>query len=190
MNAPNTIRHHRLARDLTLEELAERAGLSVSQVSRIERGKRQPTLRDLHSFARALRIPVAALVEQSPVNIVGYVGAGGEAVFYDHGQGPFEEVQRPPEASDRTVAVLVRGDSMSGTADDGWILYFDDVREPPADDLLGSLCVVGLSDGRILCKRLHRGRIIGKFDLFSTNASPMLDQDVAWAAKVTWIKPR
>jgi len=187
---PNEIRRYRLEASLTLEQLAERVNLSISQVSRIERGERQPTLADLRLFSKVLKKPISALVASAPVMVVGFVGAGGEGVLYAEGQGPHEVVERPSDASDDTVAVVVKGDSMTGTADDGWTLYYDEVRTPPLDDLLGLLCVVGLDDGRILVKRLQRGRRRGRFDLYSNNTKPLLDQEVEWAAKVTWIKPR
>jgi len=187
---PNELRRYRVEDSLTLEQVAERVNLSISQVSRIERGERQPTLADLRLFSKVLKRPISALVASAPVMVVGFVGAGGEAMPYAEGQGPYEEVERPVDASDNTVAVVVKGDSMAGTADDGWILYYDDLRAPPSDDLLGLLCVVGLGESRVLVKRLQRGRRRGRFDLYSNNTKPLLDQEVEWAAKVTWIKPR
>lgn len=187
---PNAIRRFRKAASLSLEELADLAGLSASQVSRIERGEREATLTDLRNFAKVLKVPVAALVADAPVLVVGYVGAGAAAVFFQDGQGALEEVERPPEASDHTVAVVVRGESMAGTAEDGWLLYYDDVRTPPSEDLFGRLCVVGLIDGRVIVKRLQPGRSRGRYDLYSSTAKPLLDQEVEWAALVTWIKPR
>lgn len=79
---------------------------------------------------------------------------------------------------------------MAGIADDRWIIYYEDRREPVTEDLLGRLCVVGLSDGRVLVKKLAFGRLPGRFDLYSTQGTPLFDQDVTWAAAVEWIKPR
>lgn len=127
---------------------------------------------------------------KSVVSIVGYVGAGSEAHFYQEGQGTGEEAPMPPEAGANTVAVIVRGDSMPGIADEGDLVYYEDRREPPTDDLIGRLCVVGLGDGRVLVKRLYPDRDPGKFSLYSANSGPMLGVSVAWAARVTWIRPR
>lgn len=35
---------------------------------------------------------------------------------------------RPPDATETTVAALVRGDDMSGIAEDGDVIYWDDRR--------------------------------------------------------------
>jgi hypothetical protein len=122
------------------------------------------------------------------ISIVGYVGAGGQ-VAYGEGQGPFGEAPMPPkDATARTVAVVIRGDSMAPLAD-GWTVYYDDRRDPPTEDLFGKLCVVGLQDGRVLIKTLVQGRKPGHFDLYSNNAPPLLDQAVDWAARVSWIAP-
>lgn len=95
----------------------------------------------------------------------------------------------PPVGSKDTVAVVVRGDSMLPIAENDWLLYYDNRHEPPTDELVGRLCVVGLSDGRMLVKRLYRARQPGLWDLHAPNASTMFDQAVEWAAKITWIKP-
>lgn len=56
------IRQHRTARGLSQEVLAERAGLSVDAVRRIERGKMSPSLNTLVRLARGLDMGVATLV--------------------------------------------------------------------------------------------------------------------------------
>lgn len=178
MEHPNAIRRYREAKNWSLEELAEHAGVSVSQVSRIERGQREPTVANMKAFARALGVSVNTLIESGQVLVVGYVGAGAQAVYYSDAQGPLEKVERPPESTEQTVAVIVRGDSMTGIADDGWVLYYDEQRTPPTSDLLGKLCIVGLSNGHILVKKLQRGRGPGLFDLYSVAGAPMLDQPV------------
>lgn len=131
------------------------------------------------------------LFSKETVDLIGYVGAGAEAHFAES-QGPFDPVPAPaPEfATERTVAVEVRGTSL-GPAFDRWLVYYDDVRSPVTDDLIGQLCVVGLTDGRVLVKILQRSRTPGLFHLVS-NASdaPILDADVEWAAKVTSMAPR
>ena len=52
------LRSARLARDLSLRELAERAEVSASLLSKIENGKATPSVRSLHSIAEALALPV------------------------------------------------------------------------------------------------------------------------------------
>ena len=57
-----TIRILRQARDLKLNELAERSGISSPFLSLVENGERQPSLAVLRKIAGALRIPSEALV--------------------------------------------------------------------------------------------------------------------------------
>lgn len=124
------------------------------------------------------------------VPLIGFVGAATEINLFGDGQGPFGDVEMPPNGNAKTVAVEVRGDSMTGWADDRWVLYYDNVQDPPNSNLIGHLCVVALQGDRMLTKKLMPGRLPGRFDLWSSNAAPMLDQQVVWAAKISWIKPR
>jgi transcriptional regulator with XRE-family HTH domain len=56
------VRRARSARGLTIEALAQDAGLSYSYVGGIERGLRNPTLSVMEQLARALAIPADALL--------------------------------------------------------------------------------------------------------------------------------
>ena len=96
----------------------------------------------------------------------------------------------PKEGVPGLVAVTVRGDSMSGTLEDGWTVYYDNRREPPDESLYARLCIVGLRDGRVLIKTLYPGRKRAHYDLHSVSAPVLLDQPVDWAAKIAWIAPK
>lgn len=172
---------------------AKRLGTTQPTISRWLTSKQEPE--KMHSdkilaTARELGI-INAPLDGNSVPIVGYVQAGGEAILHSEGQGPFGEAGMPPRgASQYTVAVVVRGDSMPGVAQDGWLLYYDTRREPPTDDLLGRLCVIGLPDGRIVVKRLVRGSKGDLYHLISTGGDLLMDQRVDWAARVSWIEPQ
>lgn len=173
-------------------ELADKLGVTQPTVSRWYGGS-EPELKQRDGILLLAKklgiIQSAGNISDMLVPIVGFVGAGG-SIVYSEGQGPFGEAQMPPKnGTESTVAVVVRGDSMAGQLEDGWTVYYDDRRSAPAQDLLGRLCVVGLRDGRVLIKKLLPGRQNGKYDLYSTNAAPMLDQQIDWAARVTWIAP-
>jgi transcriptional regulator with XRE-family HTH domain len=56
------LRKLRLARKLTLEQLAERADLHWTYVSGIERGRRDPGLRTLSRLAHALELSLGELL--------------------------------------------------------------------------------------------------------------------------------
>jgi len=62
MNLGRAIKLCRVQRDLTQQALAERADLSKSYLSLIERGKRDPTFSTIESLATALNIPMSILV--------------------------------------------------------------------------------------------------------------------------------
>ena len=121
--------------------------------------------------------------DAAKVPVVGYVGAGAEAHFYAVAQGDLDEVEEPQGATEATVAVEVRGDSL-GAFFNRWLVFYDDVRRPATPDLIGELCVVGLHDGRILIKQLQRSRTEGLFNLHSPTQPPILDVAIEWAAKV------
>ena len=172
-------------------ELAERLHVTQPTISRLLHGA-EPKLKQrdrIVGLARKLGIVNGTGMEQATVPIVGFVGAGGQ-ILYNEGQGPFGEAKMPPKnATETTVAVVVRGDSMAGQLEDGWTVYYDRRHSPPTEGLIGKLCVVGLGDGRVLIKKLLHGRLAGCYDLYSANAAPMQDQLVEWAAMVSWIAP-
>lgn len=127
--------------------------------------------------------------EPKEIPLVGYVGAGAEAHFYANGQGPFDLVPAPEGATENTVAVEVRGESL-GPLFDHWLVFYDEVRSPVTPDLIGRLCVVGLADDRVLVKLLKRSRTPGYYHLLSNTEPTITDVEVAWAAKVRTMMPR
>lgn len=124
------------------------------------------------------------------VEIVGYVGAGGQQHKYAVGQGSLDRAPRPSGATDQTVAVEIRGTSL-GKPFDRWLVYYDDVRSPITDDLVGQLCVVGIADDRVLIKIVRRGKD-GLFNLVSNIPDEPTVENVAleWAALVNDIRRR
>jgi transcriptional regulator with XRE-family HTH domain len=185
----NALKALRTKAGLSQEKLAEEAGISVSQVSRFETNDRDMRLKDAQAFSRVLQVPIAAIAEKPLVPLVGYVGAGSEMAFFAEAHSPDEFVKMPPNGTEETVAVEIRGDSL-GSSFSGWCAYYDERREPPTEDLLGALCVIGLRDGRVLVKKIVQGRQRGHYDLWSHNAEPLLDQEVDWAARVTALLPK
>jgi hypothetical protein len=121
--------------------------------------------------------------------VVGFVAAGSVAHLYAEAQGPLDHVTAPEDATDNTVAVEIRGDSL-GAFFREWLVFYDDVRSPVTPDLHGKLCVVGLKDKRVLIKKLQPSRSPELFHLLSQTEEPLLDQAVAWAAAVTTMRPR
>lgn len=126
---------------------------------------------------------------QATVPLVGYVGAGAEAHFYAVAQGELDRAPAPVNRTATTVAVEIRGYSI-GEMFDRWLVYYDDVRSPITQDLIGKLCVVGVSDGRVLVKKVRRSKQQGRFDLISANEGPIEGVTLEWAAKVKQMAPQ
>lgn len=186
----NNLKTLREERKWTHERAAAEMGVSRGQFIKLERGERRLTNDYIHQAAKAFGVSQAdIIVDPEPVPLVGFVGAGAEASFFASGQGPFGEAPPIDGANERTVAVEIRGGSL-GPIFDRWLCYYDDRRDPPTEDLLGKLCIVGLEDGRVLVKLLARGHTRGFFTLWSNNEPPIQDVTVAWAAPVALLRPR
>jgi transcriptional regulator with XRE-family HTH domain len=65
-NVGTRLRSLRQQRGLSMQALAERSGLSVNAIGRVERGESSPTVSSLHRCARALGVPVTAFFETQP----------------------------------------------------------------------------------------------------------------------------
>jgi transcriptional regulator with XRE-family HTH domain len=77
------IKELRAVNEVTQEELADRAGVFRTYMSRVETGAANPTLTVIHDLATALKVPVTSLFE-----------------------GPFSE---PPPKKTRSTAKTSRG---------------------------------------------------------------------------------
>lgn len=178
---------------MTQTQLATVLNVTQSTVSRWRRGSKPDQEQREAILAEARRLGIVDGLDNDAlkrtVPIVGHVGAGAECHLYSEAQGPFGEAEMPPGGGRFTVAVVVRGDSMLPVAENDWVLYYNRRSDPPTTDHIGKLCVLGLADGRVVVKKLYPGRLQHHWNLLSANAAPMLDQEVEWAAVVTWIKP-
>lgn len=158
----NKLKSLRLSSSLTQEQIADAMGVSKSQYIKLERGERRLTVDYARRAARAFGVRASDVTDENVEHlpVVGRIGAStsGE-IIHDTGQGPYGEIIVPVGAFGTEVAVEVEGHSMGIYAPDGSIIVYDDRRDPPTDDMLGEVCVVGLPDGRVLLKRLLRGRV-------------------------------
>lgn len=165
---------------LTQDQLAEKAGTSQAQIVRLEKGTRKLTREwAIRLSPHVNEYPEVLVFGDRTVPIVGYIGAASEAHFLPTELG---RARMPMGGDKNTVAVEVRGDSLGPV--ENWIAYYDQRREPPTDDMIGELCVVGLADGQVFVKRLQRAREPGLFDLWPAYGQPMQNQKVEWAAVV------
>lgn len=178
-------------RGWTQEHTASLAGLSLGGYRKLEYGERELKAAQIEKFARLFDASDAEVLgrdTRQAVPLVGYVGAGAEAHFYATADDPREMIDAPDGATENTVAVEIHGESL-GPLFDRWIVFYDEVRSPVTPDLIGRLCVVGLIDDRVLVKKIQRSRG-GSYILLSNTEAPMVDVEIAWAAKVLNMVPR
>lgn len=175
----------RAERGLSRPKLAALAGTSPQQIERLEKGMREMTRIWADRLAPHLGVSPEFLVfsTERKINVVGLASAGGDTITFADAQGPFDEVDAPDWATENTVAVQIRGTSL-GRFLDGWIAFYDDRRDPPDESLHGYVCVCGLTDGRVVIKRLRASSAKGKYHLESETEPTMFDVAVDWAARV------
>lgn len=180
----------------TAKEAAIRFGFNYNTYSQHERGLVGIT-RAAKDYARAYRVSEAWLLtgegqaeEARLAPIRGLAGAGPDgAVLFATGDGNFGEVQAPIDSSPSVEALEVRGASMYGIANDGWLIFYED-KEVPSENHIGELCVCWLEDERVLVKIPQPGSEPGLFNLESANAPTMRDIPVRYFSVVTDIKTR
>lgn len=190
---PNNIKRLRDARGLSLARLAERMGSDwyPQKIAGRERGDTRLSVEEAQVFAGALGVDASEVYASRLVAVAGYVGAGAEIVpFDDHAVGEGIDQVKCPAGLDpeRVVAVRVRGDSMF-PIEDGWDLFYRKDVDGVPDDAIGRFCVVKLDDGRVFAKHLTRGSQPGTFTLLSSNAAPIQNVRLRWAARVLTMLP-
>lgn len=188
MKYPNKLAALRNDAKMRQEDAAEAMGMSLGGYRKLEYGERQLKLAQIQAAAKAFGVSPAQVVdpqEQPILDIVGRVGGSTDGgILQDTDHGPFGQIEAPVGASGTEAVVEVSGHSMGIYAPDGSLILYDNRHDPPHDDMLGEVCVVGLPDGRTLVKRLLRGSRRGLFDLESIVGDTIRDQRVDWAAVV------
>lgn len=191
------IRQLRKDKGLTLEELAEAAGISRSYLNELELGAKTINANRLEQVAKALNVQPEGLFVSTarPIAVAGRVGAGARvplADAYEKGDGLFH-VACPPQLPARgIVAVEVEGDSMAPMYQPGHILFFSRAtHEGVADEDVGYPCVIEDVDGNAWVKLLKRGSGHGLWNLISLNpaAESTWDKQIKWASKVRLALP-
>jgi transcriptional regulator with XRE-family HTH domain len=188
----NNLRALRESRSWSQDQAAQALETTRNQYAKLEGGSRRLSDVWIARAAAAYGVDAGDVVtdRRALVPVVGFVGAGSEAHFYGESQGPLGDAPAPDGSTAQTIAVEVRGDSL-GSFFDGWLVFYDDVRSPITDDLIGRLCVVGLEDGRVLIKMIMRSKGNRElFDLHGQFGEPILDAAVTWAAPVKSFVPR
>lgn len=187
----------REAKSLSQSDLARLVGIKPQAIQAIEAGRVEKP-RNIVAIAKILDVDAGFLLtgeeatassDLNEVPLVGYVGAGATAHFYANADEGLGTAPAPDGATASTVAVEIRGESL-GALFEHWLVYYDEVRSPVTHDMIGRLCVVGLSDERVLVKKIQRSKTPGLYHLLSNTEAPIFDAEVVWAARVKSMMPR
>lgn len=188
---PNRVRELRKDKGLTIEDLAEVTGLSVSYVGRLENGERNLSVKNMNLFAAALEVEPQELLAVSKsrssnvVSVMGRIGAGAE-IMPEEEQIPPEglyEIETPFPLPEDALAFEVHGESMWPRYDDGDIIIC--WRQGViVDEVLGWEAAVRTNTGRRYLKRVLRGADKGTYDLESHNAPPIRGIKIEWVAAI------
>ena len=116
------LRRMRIARRLSLSELARATGMSKATLSSVESGRSNPTVETLAALAAALRVSLSELLEEPPLGEVRVVRAGA-ARSHRGGRhcplrarvGPAEvEEPEPGPAGSRAGVYVLEGKLIAG----------------------------------------------------------------------------
>ena len=187
---PNRIRELREGSDLTIEALAEAASLSVSYVSRLEKGERNLSQTNMNLIAHALGVMPAELIQPREergniIAVMGRIGAGAEILPEDEQIPPegLYEIETQFPIPEDAIAFEVAGESMWPRYDPGDIVICWR-QGMNVEDVLGWEAAVTTSTGKRYLKRVLLGAAKGTFDLESHNAAPIRGVHIIWVASV------
>jgi transcriptional regulator with XRE-family HTH domain len=193
MKTPNDrLREARFAAGYKDPASAARAmGISTVTYYSHENGTRG-LVRSARRYAEFFRVSLDWLLTgrgappgQHGLFIAGHVGAGAEVYPEIDGAAGYaiDQIDAPVRLSRAAVGVWVRGDSMYPAFESGDILVYEEQRTD-FSDLIGKRTIVKLQDGRMFVKRLRRGSTKDFYYLESTNAPPIEDVKIEWAAPI------
>jgi transcriptional regulator with XRE-family HTH domain len=90
------LRGLRVARGLTLQDLAAASGVSRATLSRIENGEVSPTAETLGRLASAFALPISQLLAPMEAGFPALVRHGEQSVWRDAGSGFSRRILSPP----------------------------------------------------------------------------------------------
>jgi len=166
---PNQIAAVRKRAGLKIDDLAGKTGLSTAYISRMERGERNVSLKNLRKMAEALGVAPSELIEQRPVSdvpILSWVSAGMMARD-DVQQDVIGEIRMSDlDPRGEWVALRVEGDSMDRISPPGSLILVDLTDKA----LVPNACyIITDGDNRAAYKRFRSNP--PRFEPVSTNPS-------------------
>lgn len=189
----NRVREFRKQRGLTLEQLAEQAGMSVSHLSRIERHEKNWSVDSLPKIAKALGVEPHLLIDASEawqeVPVVGTVGQAtlGRILPADTNGGNTTRMRvKVPAVLGDVIAISVVGSSLYPRYNTGDVII---ASEPSIDpkDANGRECIVVTSDQRVAVKFLQKSGDVVAILATSHNEPPLQDMHIHRCYPVVYI---
>jgi transcriptional regulator with XRE-family HTH domain len=189
-------------------DLAKLINKTPAVVTNLFNGVRKLDAQEANRIATWLGVEMTEVLggksTTSKVPVIGLVGAGG-LVFpaddvplisrsVEEGERDYincEFVDAPPgDYPDGLVALRVTGNSQMPYMAPGSIVYYSmRFLGGAPDECIGKMCVVQTSAGATMLKIVRRGMAHAHFDLVSYNMESIDNVELAWCARVLFIKP-
>lgn len=124
------------------------------------------------------------------IPVIGYVEPGDIVHFFREDE--IERVRFPGVAGPVPLALPWNAAlEMRNNPDyPRWLAYFDYAKRPMNPSLVGQLCVVASSDGKVYLRRVEKAWKRGWYHLVSRNELPIMDVRPIWAARIGLQAPR
>lgn len=175
-------------RRLSLRQLAKRLDILPSQLSLTFNGKRRMQIAEAVKIAQILGAPInevmlhagieEARTDRRRVTITGYMN------------GKFEVLPNDPESTERTLlpeglpgdcrAIQARTAGTPMAWADGWVLFANGQQDP--EEVLGTFCIVKMTDGTEAVGTLGRGYEPGTYSLHGPISRT--SQRLEWASRI------
>ncbi len=195
--AKSRLRTARQEAGLTLESLADDVLISVSQLSRAERGERWLRTDEVMRIADRLGVAPGDLLgfgsadfRSNVFPVLGFCGLGESVEMISDGPPDgLSQIELPFGFSVPNCAALIcRGHSMAPRIRDGdVVIYHRDGHT--AETLVGREAIVGTSDGRVLLKIIEQGNKPYLWNLVSHNFPTLQSISVEWTGEIIAIIP-
>jgi transcriptional regulator with XRE-family HTH domain len=190
---PNNLRQLRRQSGMTKNQIAERAQISVNQYSKLENATRPLRLEYMLALSQAFGVSLDQIFSPAKqVRAVGTISGDGRVRRYavEGGDEQLPFVPTPPEVTEATTALVVKGPAMGSYASNGSIAYFNDVFVS-CDDCIGDLCLIRF-DADAPAERIGRifqATMRGRYDVVLPSGSVQRNARVSSCAPIEWIKP-
>ena len=179
---------------ISQRQLSKKMDLDPAAISYILSAKRRITLDEARLMAEILLVPLNELMRHAGVEVMddvkkvpisGFVGKDGVVTILPN--GTHDTVLAPSAVPPNTFALQVR---LINHSHDGWLSFVSGTQQPP-EDLLDQLCLVALTDGRMIKAIISKGYKANLYNLLPhPDWAVMENQQVAWCAKILWILPQ